>query len=277
VSPAGCTETDVTTEIGPLHVRVWRGVGATDRPALVCLHGLTDSGEIYETLWEALDRRWTVIAPDLPGHGGSPWTPARTYDLVSPAEGVAEVLDQLPALAGGARHCVVLGHSLGVLTAAHTAARRPDLVRHLLLEEPPRKPWPPRYFQRKEQVWLDRLQAMDHESRVAMPLDNHGWTREDLETWSASKDNIDRRMFDVPLDLGENLTRVLARVPCPTTLVLGQRHLGSINRPRRVAALVKASAGGGRALRLDGGHNPRRDARDAFTGVVKQVLIKSVA
>jgi len=85
-------------------LRVQRG-GQGD-PQLVLLHGLGATGDVWKGWRSWLDRAWPGrwLAPDLPGHGGSPPLPAYTFDGLASA--VAEVLDTDSST-------VVLGHSLG--------------------------------------------------------------------------------------------------------------------------------------------------------------------
>jgi pimeloyl-ACP methyl ester carboxylesterase len=80
--------------------------GGSGEPVLVLLHGLGATGDVWAGWWPLLARRWPGrwLAPDLPGHGGSPPLSAYTFDGLAGA--VADVLD------ADAR-AVVLGHSLG--------------------------------------------------------------------------------------------------------------------------------------------------------------------
>jgi pimeloyl-ACP methyl ester carboxylesterase len=78
----------------------------------------------------ALAARWTVCALDFRGHGAS--SPAqsqyRVIDYVDDVEALLQTLDE-PA--------VVFGHSLGAMVAVAAAARVPNKVRALILEDPP--------------------------------------------------------------------------------------------------------------------------------------------
>ena len=96
-------------------------------PSVVMLHG---AGFDHST-W-ALHSRWfahhgfSVLAPDLPGHGRSSGTPLST---------IAEMADWTAALlaAAGAPRAKLIGHSMGSLIALETAARHPDKVAALSL------------------------------------------------------------------------------------------------------------------------------------------------
>ncbi|MEO0602698.1 MAG: alpha/beta hydrolase [Myxococcota bacterium] len=117
-----------TTE-GRLHALV-RG-GSRPTPPIVLLHGLVASAADYFPLLQRLaGRGYTLVAPDLPGHGLSP-VPARGMraDVLSGAltEALDQVLDQ-PA--------VVFGNSMGGFAAVRLATTRPDLVGGLFLASP---------------------------------------------------------------------------------------------------------------------------------------------
>jgi pimeloyl-ACP methyl ester carboxylesterase len=80
--------------------------GGSGEPLLLLLHGLGATGDVWYGWRPLLARRWPGrwIAPDLPGHGGSPPLAAYTFDGFAAA--VAGIIRP-----GGA--VVVLGHSLG--------------------------------------------------------------------------------------------------------------------------------------------------------------------
>jgi len=82
--------------------------GGSGEPLLVLLHGLGATGDVWAGWRTLLARKWPGrwLAPDLPGHGGSPPLAAYTFDGFAAA--VAGVVKP------GSR-VVVLGHSLGAV------------------------------------------------------------------------------------------------------------------------------------------------------------------
>lgn len=106
-------------------------IGPEMGPPLLLLHGVTRGWQDFVPILPALQTRWQVIGLTFRGHGKSSRTPGR-YRLNDYVEDAVTVLTErckAPA--------VVLGHSLGALTAVGLAARHPDRVRALILEDPP--------------------------------------------------------------------------------------------------------------------------------------------
>jgi pimeloyl-ACP methyl ester carboxylesterase len=113
------------TEVAPgreLSALVW----GTASPEIVFVHGGAQNAHTWDTVALALGR--PAVAVDLPGHGHSDWRDDLAYSPVTNAEDVAVVVEKLAPDAA-----VVVGMSLGGLTSLALAARRPDLVRKLLL------------------------------------------------------------------------------------------------------------------------------------------------
>jgi pimeloyl-ACP methyl ester carboxylesterase len=96
-------------------------------PALLLLHGITNSSETWEHVAPRLAERFTVIAPDLLGHGGSA-TPRGDYSLGAHASGARDVLTAL-----GIERATVVGHSLGGGIAMQFAYQFPERCERLVL------------------------------------------------------------------------------------------------------------------------------------------------
>jgi pimeloyl-ACP methyl ester carboxylesterase len=93
---------------------------------LVLLHGGAQNAHTWDTVALALER--PLVAVDLPGHGHSSHREDRAY---WPAQNAASVAVAIRALAPDAR--IVVGMSLGGLTAVALASHAPELVRELVL------------------------------------------------------------------------------------------------------------------------------------------------
>lgn len=97
--------------------------GPADRPALLCLPGLTRNSADFAALAQRLAGQWRVVAPDLRGRGESAW-PRDSLTYVP----LTYLLDLgLLIAAAGLQRFVVLGSSLGgalalQLTTGHRAA-----------------------------------------------------------------------------------------------------------------------------------------------------------
>lgn len=94
---------------------------------MLLLHGLAGHAEEWAQTASWLTARSRVIAMDLRGHGRSGRVPQDVSRDAHVAD-AAFVVEQL-----GLRPVVVVGQSLGGLTALSLAARRPDLTRALVL------------------------------------------------------------------------------------------------------------------------------------------------
>jgi pimeloyl-ACP methyl ester carboxylesterase len=96
-------------------------------PVLVLIHGITSSSQTWGRVMPALARNFTVIAPDLAGHGGSA-KPKGDYSLGAHATGVRDLL-----LALGHERASIVGHSLGGGIAMQFSYQFPERCERLVL------------------------------------------------------------------------------------------------------------------------------------------------
>jgi pimeloyl-ACP methyl ester carboxylesterase len=107
-------------------------------PPVLLLHGLGVGGSIWQAFARRLLPDLAAVAPDLRGHGESD-APPTGY---TPADYAGDLIELLTDADGEglAVPVAVVGHSLGALVALELAATRPDLVRWLVLLDPPLDP-----------------------------------------------------------------------------------------------------------------------------------------
>lgn len=100
------------------------------RPPVVLLHGLMGSGACWTHLARALESEFDVVMPDARGHGDSsaPNHGNRYDELASDVVGLIRGLNLA--------HPVLLGHSMGGMTAAVVASRGEGVLRGLILVDP---------------------------------------------------------------------------------------------------------------------------------------------
>jgi pimeloyl-ACP methyl ester carboxylesterase len=99
-----------------------------DGPPIVFVHGMGTSATTWERCMDRLADRFTVIAVDLLGHGGSPVPDDPTeYTRDRALADLDDVLADLDAPA------VLVGHSLGGYLALAHAATRPGVARAIVV------------------------------------------------------------------------------------------------------------------------------------------------
>jgi lipase len=99
--------------------------GAPGGPRVVCLHGVRNHGRHFARLAGTLGG-YHVLAPDLLGHGHSPWEPP--WSIRAHCDAIVATV--------GARESILVGHSFGGRLAFELAARAPKLVPKLVLLDP---------------------------------------------------------------------------------------------------------------------------------------------
>lgn len=116
----------LSTKTVTLHGRPVRYAEAGEGSVLLLIHGMAGTFENWRGVIEPLARRHTVIAPDLPGHGGSGG--GADYSLGSLAAGLRDLL-----IALGHERATLVGHSLGGGIAMQFSYQFPEMVERLVL------------------------------------------------------------------------------------------------------------------------------------------------
>jgi len=104
--------------------------GDEHSPAVLMLHGLRSYAHTWEPVARVLAGTHLVIAPDFRGRGDSSWDPRRDYFT----NAYVHDIEALAALLGLARFSIV-GHSMGGAVGYAYAARHPDQVAALVVED----------------------------------------------------------------------------------------------------------------------------------------------
>jgi len=112
-----------------LHYRDYPG--ATDRPPLLCLHGLTRNARDWAEFGERYSPRRRVLALEFRGRAESGYDPVPArYSPMTYAADVIEMLDQL-----GLPEAIFVGTSLGGLVTMVIAATAPQRISAAILND----------------------------------------------------------------------------------------------------------------------------------------------
>src|SRR4051812_10161016 len=107
------------------HRAIYRTAGSG--PPLVLIHGMVNSSRHWEQVALRLADRYTVIAPDLIGHGDSA-TPRGDYSLGAHAASIRDLLSVI-----GVERATIVGHSLGGGVAMQFFYQFPQRTERLVL------------------------------------------------------------------------------------------------------------------------------------------------
>ncbi len=264
---------DDSVQTNGIHVHYYRTGGS--KPPLLLLHGITDSGLCWTRVARALEQDYDVIMLDARGHGLSdgPETGFSTEILAADVAGFIQALQiQQP---------YVLGHSMGGATAVALAARYPNLVRAILLEDPP---WRDADTQAGDQQtagnnpwlsWLLPLRALPRAERIVTARKDLHWVDEELEPWADSKEQFKLAVVERNVDRSLQIAAWRAYLPqisCPILLITGDPERGSIVTAQAVQEAKQLWQHGEAVYIPEAGHNIRRDQYELYMEAVTSFL-----
>lgn len=259
---------------GPELTYRWAGRSDPGAPTLVLLHGLGDSGDC----WPDAVRRWSpqyrVVGLDLLGHGRAPrFTPEQLCSPDPMEQMYAAALATVTTLAqlNGGVPVTVVGHSMGGGIATALAARRPDLVRAAVLEEPAWRD--PAQRVQSQAVVRERIadcRRFAEDPGVALAegrRENPTWPVSEFEPWGQAKTQVDEAFLELGVaSFDSPWEDFVAAIEVPTLVLVGSRS-SLLGEP--VRARAEHLANSAVTLRvLDTGHCVRRDAPDEYHRVV---------
>ncbi len=255
-----------------IHIHYTRTGG--NKPPVVLLHGFTDNGLCWTPVARVLEQDYDVIMPDSRGHGLSDG-PETGFSLKLQAEDVAGLIRELAL-----EQPRLLGHSMGAATAALLAADHPQLIRSILLEDPP---WPVTTLlslQTREQDiksnsfyrLITGLKALTPEERlVAARASNPMWSEDELGPWVESKEQLNMDVFTAGTP-PPPWREVVSRITCPILLITGDPEKGAIITPEGAQEASHLWQNGQVVYIAGAGHNIRRDQFDRYIQVITTFL-----
>ena len=112
-------------------------------PPLLLLHGGTVTGQLWNPFLDALGEHYTVIVPDLPGHGRSPGFPPEGFVFGAIARVILGLVETL-----GLERVQGIGASAGAPVLLHMAVQRPEVMEAIVPVAGAHfnRPWPKEYI-----------------------------------------------------------------------------------------------------------------------------------
>ncbi len=215
------------------------GAGVAGEPVMLLIHASLYRSEDWENIFPRLATRYRVVAYDARGHGKSGRAAAYTLrDFADDAERMLREIVKAPV--------VIVGHSLGTLVGIVCAAEMPDLVRAIVLEDPPLKygtPW-----ERDRYQGLRDALDVREDPRAFMkaigkrPLPSPGprgertygemrgfYAAERVVTYFRDIDPafLDWRMSNADETAKELIATSIAKIACPVLVIAGEPRLGA--------------------------------------------------
>lgn len=237
------------------------------KPPLILLHGLTANGACWAAVAHALEGDYDVIMPDARGHGKSsvPDAGYQYEDQANDVVGLIEALRLPPP--------ILIGHSMGGMTAAVVASRNPKLLRGLILADPsflsPKVQREVRasdvadQHRRYLKLALDEVVAEARIRHPARSLDT-------IERIAGARLQTNMSAFDVLTPPTPNYRQVVSAIEVPSLLVIGGS--AGVVSPAVAADLQRLNPRLHVEQIPEVGHGLHYDQPERFVGVVKSFL-----
>jgi N-formylmaleamate deformylase len=237
----------VICDTGGVSIRYLRTGGSG--PPLILLHGLTGNGACWSPVARFLEAKFDVLMPDARGHGKSS-APLHGYRYEDHAGDVAGLIRELRLTSP-----VLVGHSMGGMTAAVVASQMGELIGGVILADPT--------FltpQRQREVHGSdvadqhrRLLARNKDELLADLRTRHSHrSSEMIELLAEARLQTSLHAFDVLTPLNPDYESLVNAIRVPILIVLGDspvvsmetaRHLQSLNPRVHIEQIQNAGHG----------------------------------
>ncbi|MDR3006801.1 MAG: alpha/beta hydrolase [Sphingobacterium sp.] len=236
------------------------------KPPIILLHGLMTSGLCWMDLARRLEQDYDVIMPDARGHGksGKPDFGYTYNDHANDIIGFIEAL-RLPPV-------ILLGHSMGGMTAALVASLRADLLHTLVLSDPTFIELDVQYQVYNSDVAQQHLKVLEmsmeeviSEGRRRRPQRS----TELLEIFAQARLQTCIQAFDVLIPPNPDYKELMGKVSVPSLLVFGDKGIVSCNVAKELQSLNTL-------MEIEqipyAGHSVHLDQPEHFTSTVSSFL-----
>ncbi|NLR82474.1 alpha/beta fold hydrolase [Chitinophaga eiseniae] len=240
-----------------------------NKPPLILLHGLMTNGLCWTNHARILEQDYDVIMPDARGHGQSS-VPDEGYSYEDHANDIAGLIGALKLPPP-----ILLGHSMGGMTAAVVASRKPNLLRGLILADPTF------LSPQVQQEVRDSDVAEQHRKMLTLSLEevmtaararHPNRSAETIELFAKARLQTSMAAFDVLTPPNPDYGRLVQQIDVPCLLIFGDKGVVTT----AVAETLQRLNAGLRVEEIQGaGHSLHMDQPERFAAAVN-IFLQSI-
>lgn len=231
-----------------------------DGPLMVALHAMWMEARSFEEFARAMPE-WRVVSLDQRGHGLSDHS--SNYSRTAFVEDIAALLDHL-----GAREPVVLvGNSLGAMNAFVFAARYPERVRAMVIEEGPPESHATMDFVLEWRGVFATREDLEHRIGERLAWSVAPSFRETAQGWTLAFDPDD--LVSMQTVLNGDLWPDWLATTCPALVVRGTQSKAVDGAVLEAMAARRPHTG---LVTLEAGHVTHHDDAPGFNRAVREFL-----
>ena len=244
-----------------------------NKPSLVLAHGITDDGMCWSPVAEVLAQDFDVVMVDARGHGKSD-APENGYTLQNLGAELAGVIQELKL-----DQPILLGHSMGAITALVAAGMYPSLPRAILLEDPPPFWMNIAGTSRDESfkngfiTWINSIKRKTWGELLSECREqNPAWSEAEFEPWINSKHRVSPKvtaLIDPPDMTSIDLPNLFKRITCPTLFISAEAARGAASSDKDISQLKTYIPHMQVTHVTDAGHNIRREQFATYLESIK--------
>lgn len=217
---------------------------------------------------------YDVVMMDARGHGVSQ-AGEKTVNADVIADDTLALIEALQL-----KQPILYGHSMGADAAARAAARAPQAVRALVLEDPP-------WFETSEPVsrveneaslqrrrsWITQAKALSLAELIALgQQQNPTWDASEFPQWAKAKHQFSPALLDLYRPAAQNWQAMAAQIVCPGLVLTSDPQRGGLVTPA-VAQKITQIWPKSQVVPIPGaGHNIHREQYDLSMQALERFL-----
>jgi pimeloyl-ACP methyl ester carboxylesterase len=247
-----------------------------DKPPLVLAHGITDDGLCWLPVAEILAEDFNIIMMDARGHGRSD-APESGYTLQNLGMELAGMVQALKL-----NKPILLGHSMGAITALVAAGLHPAMPRAILLEDPPPfwmvsngQPRDPE-FVNGFAAWINAIKRKTRDELLSECQEqNPAWSEAEFDPWVNSKQRVSPRvtaLIDPPDMTSIDMPHLFKKITCPALFISAEVRLGAASKAEDIDQLKNYIPQLQATYIAGAGHNIRREQFASYLRSIQSYL-----